>query len=283
MTRTLSSNLRAHFASETTTIATLWKVTRQDTTVLGFTNHDADIVYDGVTYMAATGFTPSEIALKDDFSVTNHDVQSILDSSAITEADLLAGVYDYAEIQVMMVNYKAVADGVVILNRGWTGQVQVRDNTFIAEVRGLTQKINQQTGNIYSPLCRAILGDAKCTVNLASFTVASEVEEVNSGISFTDSALTQDPGYFTGGEVVWTSGNNDGLRMEVKDFLSGKITLALPMPYTIEVGDEFDIIAGCDKTHTTCKTKFSNLLNFRGEPHVPGQDTILETAGTFTG
>lgn len=282
MTRSVGANLKAHFEGETTTIATLWKVTRKDATVLGFTNHDRDITYDSVTYMAATGFTPSEIALKDDFSVSNHDIESILDSSAITEADLLSGLYDFAEIEVMLINYKSIADGVVIISRGWTGQVKVKDSTFMAEVRGLSQKLNTTSGNIYSPLCRAVLGDTACGVTLASYTTSDAVDTVHSNLSFTATSLTQDPGYFTGGEVVWTSGNNDGLRMEIKEFLSAKVTLALPMPYTIAVSDTFNIIAGCDKTLATCKAKFNNIINFRGEPHVPGQDTILETAGTFS-
>ena len=94
-------------------------------------------------------------------------------------------------------------------------------------------------------------------------------------------ALTQDAGWLTGGEVIWTSGNNDGRRMEVKEFASTQVVLALPMGKSIQVGDTFDIIAGCDKTRETCQSKFSNIINFRGEPDVPGTDKLLTTAGTL--
>ena len=48
------------------------------------------------------------------------------------------------------------------------------------------------------------------------------------------------------------------------------------MPNAIAGGDQFTIVAGCDRTHTTCRDKFSNILNFRGEPYIPGQDFVLK-------
>ena len=57
----ISTQLAAHLAGEVTTLATCWKLTRRDTTIFGFTDHDQDIVYSGITYKAATGFTPTAI------------------------------------------------------------------------------------------------------------------------------------------------------------------------------------------------------------------------------
>jgi uncharacterized phage protein (TIGR02218 family) len=125
------------------------------------------------------------------------------------------------------------------------------------------------------------LGDSKCKVALASFTVAATVTEVVNNQTFKASTLSQAAGWFTGGEVVWTSGNNAGRRMEVKEFADTQVVLALPMGKSISVGDAFDIIAGCDKTRETCQSKFSNIINFRGEPDVPGTDKLLTTAGTM--
>ena len=280
--RVVSSNFATHLASEVTTLAMCWKVTRTDATVMGFTAHDADIIFDGVTYYASTGFTPTDIAAKNDFSVDNLDVQGILDSSAITEEDLMAGIYDYAEVEIFIVNYEDLTQDRMLLRRGWIGEISVSREQFIAEIRGLAQKLSQNIGRVYAPSCDAILGDARCTVTLASFTTSTTVTTVTDRQIFTASALTQDAGYFTGGEVQWTSGANTGRRMEVKEFANTQVVLALPMPDTISASDGFDIIAGCDKTAATCKATFSNLVNFRGFPHVPGRDKLFETAGTFT-
>lgn len=69
--------------------------------------------------------------------------------------------------------------------------------------------------------------------------------------------------------------------MEVKEFAETEIILALPFPYQIQVGDNFEAIAGCDKTISTCKSKFNNIINFRGEPHIPRTDQIAKTSGSI--
>ena len=45
-------------------------------------------------------------------------------------------------------------------------------------------------------------------------------------------------------------------------------------PVPVEPGDAFDIKAGCDKQFATCREKFSNAANFRGFPHMPGNDFL---------
>ncbi|WP_353285542.1 phage BR0599 family protein [Wolbachia endosymbiont (group B) of Agrotis puta] len=37
----------------------------------------------------------------------------------------------------------------------------------------------------------------------------------------------------------------------------------------ISTGDKYSILAGCDKAFLTCKNKFNNTVNFRGEPYIP--------------
>ena len=279
--RIISPQLEAHFEGGLTTLATCWKITREDSTELGFTDHDELLTIDSVDYDSIAGFTPTTVENKSNMSVDNLDVEGQVFPSKITEEDLLAGLYDYAEIEIFIVNYEDLAQGKLVVKRGRLGEVTLNSQMFQAEVRGLTQHLSQTIGDVFSPSCRAILGDSKCKVALAGFTVSATVSEVVNNQTFKATALTEVAGWYTGGEVEWTSGNNDGRKMEVKEFASTQVVLALPMGKSIQVGDTFDIIAGCDKTRETCQSKFSNIINFRGEPDVPGTDKLLTTAGTL--
>ncbi len=279
--RVISPQLEAHFAGGMTTLATCWKIIRLDGVELGFTDHDLALTIDGLEYDSIAGFTPTTVESKSNMSVDNLEVEGQTFPSKITESDLLAGMYDYAEIEIFTVNYEDLSQGRLIVKRGRLGEVTINQQMFTAEVRGLTQHLSQTIGEVYSPSCRAVLGDARCKRSLASFTITTTVTEITNNQTFKASALTQAAGYFTGGEVQWTSGNNAGRRMEVKEFAAKQIVLALPMGKSIQAGDGFKVIAGCDKTRETCRSKFNNILNFRGEPDVPGVDKLLMTAGTM--
>mgnify|MGYP001561294057 CR=1 FL=1 len=279
--RSVSPNFNAHILGEVTTLATCWKIIRTDGVIKTYTDCDRDILYATHTYLSIVGFTPSSIESKDDFSVDNVDVAGVLETGYITAPDLMAGLYDFAEVEIFQVNYLDLTQDRMMLRRGKLGEVRLQKDTFVAELRGLSELMQQHIGQLFSPSCRAILGDVRCTVNMAPFTFAGTVNAVTSSMIFTANALTQAAGYFTGGEVRWLTGANAGLKREIKEFANKQIILALPMPYTIANGDTFNALAGCDKLFATCKAKFNNAANFRGEPHVPGTDAMLKTAGTF--
>jgi len=278
--RSASAGLTAHIAGEVTNLAICWKLTLVNNTVLGFTDHTSDLTFESQLYKAATGFSPTSIETKDAYSVDNLDVAGILDSTALTEADIMAGIYDFAEVEIFMVNVTELTQGKIIHRRGWLGEVTLKNGQFVAEVRGLAQKLQQNIGEIYTPTCRAIFGDARCKVHTTSFSATGAVNTVTSRQVFISNAMTQAAGYFSGGEVQWLTGANAGRRMEVKEFANKQFVLALPMPNAIAATDTFKAIAGCDKTFNSCYSKFTNAVNFRGEPYVPGMDKMLSTAAT---
>ena len=279
--RDISTELEAHFASGCTSLATCWKLTRKDGTVMGFTDHDQDIMFESITYASISGFNPTAIENKADMSVDNRELEGQFLEIGIKQEDLLSGLYDSAEIEVFIVNYLDLSMGKLTAKRGILGEVALNGKYFHAEMRGLTQYLSQTIGKLYTPSCSAKLGDTHCKVDLSAFTVLSTVTEVINRQSFKASSLTQEAGYFTAGEVIWTSGNNQNRRMEVKDFALEQVTLVLPMGSDITVGDSFDIIAGCDKTASICSGRFNNIINFRGFPDIPGTDKMLTTAGTM--
>lgn len=276
----LSTALAAHIGASVTTLAMCWKITRRDGTVLGFTDHDVDVRYENVTYLAASGFTPSAVASSSMLNVDDLDVEGMLSANAISENDIMNGAYDYAQIEVFQLNYNDPTQGTLSLRTGWLGEVQTQGDQFVAEVRGLAQQLSQTLGDRYSAGCRANLGDARCRVDLAGFMHNGTITDVTSKSVISDSTRTQADGYFTNGTLKFTSGANAGRTLEIKNYTDGEFVAVLPFPADIAVGDTYIAVAGCDKRLVTCRDVFANAENFRGEPHVPGIDRMLQTAGT---
>ena len=352
--KTVSTALAAHLEQDTTTLATCWKVVRTDGVAFRFTDHDEDLVSDGETFKASTGFARTAIETQAGYQVDNLDIDAIFDSEDISEVDMRAGKFDYAQVLVFAVNWMDTSMGRLILRRGWLGEVTLTQRgLFSAELRGLTEPLNRNFGDVYTPLCRAELGDSECRVDtlkgprlprtgyavddlvlyfddtgafveVRKVTVAGTtadavpgdagypspistdgtVESVSS--SFTDHFMfgtvksvdsnrkfrmelehpssVADPTVNSVGVAHFANGNNAHFVVEVKKVdneAAGPpqefdVELFLKAPANIEVGDAILIVSACDKRRSTCRDQFDNIVNFRGEPDVPGQDAVLK-------
>lgn len=276
-----SAQLAAHLAGPVTTLATCWEITRRDGQIFRFTDHDRDIEVAGALYAARFGHARSAIASDASMAVDNLDVEGIIDAESLRAEELRAGLFDHAGVRIFLVNWAAPGMGILRLRRGWLGEVVLTDTgQFRTELRGLTQALQQQIGALYTPECRADLGDARCKVDLAALTVTGSVTAVAARSVFLCAISDPDPqpdGWYDGGLLTWSSGANAGLSLEVQHWEAGqgRITLYLPPGYPIAPADSFSLAPGCDKRFATCKAKFSNTLNFRGEPHVPGLDALM--------
>ena len=275
--KTLPSGLQAHLDSGTTTLAWCWKITRSDGAVFGFTDHDLTLTFAGTTFEPESGFVPSEIRAAQDFSVDAQDVEGALTSDRITETDILDGRWDNAEVEVWRVNW-AVTDQRVLMRRGNLGDIRRGRASFVAEVRSLAHWLNQTVGRTYQFSCDADLGDGRCGVNLSSplWSAAGTVEMLSGSRGFKAAALGSFASdTFPLGVVSWTTGANAGRRAEIASFASGAITLFEAPVRPIAIGDAFLATAGCDKQFATCSAKFGNGVNFRGFPHMPGEEAVL--------
>jgi uncharacterized phage protein (TIGR02218 family) len=184
---------------------------------------------------------------------------------------------------MFVVNYAELSAGTLTLRYGWLGEVRLQGEQFVAELYGLTQQLQNQLGDSYSPTCRATLGDAACGVNLASRTVSGSITSIGAPNLLYDTSRTEEAGRYTHGTIQFTSGANAGLSMEIKSYSPQTLRLMLPLPYSPAIGDIYSLTEGCDKRFATCKTRFANAINFRGEPYLIGIDRLLETSSTRNG
>ncbi|MEM7619815.1 MAG: DUF2163 domain-containing protein [Pseudomonadota bacterium] len=279
--KNLPTGMQSHLDSGATTLCWCWRVTRTDNTVMGFTDHDNDLTFENTTYKAATGFTGSEMNNALGLSVDNVDIDGALSSTSLTETDLTAGLYDNATVEIYRVNWQDVSQS-VLMRKGSIGEVRRGKHIFTAEIRGLAHNLQQPKGRLLHYGCDANLGDSRCQVSLGSSsykgtgTVLSFVDTRTFTVSGLESFTTD---WFAFGLLAWTSGLNQNRAMEVKyhtkDDSLVTIELWRNMADAIAVGHTFEITAGCDKQISTCRTKFSNISNFRGFPHIPGNDFTL--------
>ncbi len=277
--KNIPAALLAHYALPVTTLAHLWRIALTDgVRVMCVTDHDADIVFGGETYIAAAGFTPTAVQTTSDLAVDNLDVEGLLAIGLISADEVLSGALDRASVTIRRCNYKSIADGTELLRKGWLGQVTITKTGFTAELRGQLQLLQQPLGVALLPSCNADLGDSKCGVDLAPLTVAGTVGAVTSPArAWVDASLIGAVAdRFTYGVVTWLTGGNVGRRMEVKtyDMTTGAIGLQQPMFSDVLTGDTYTIVNGCDKSLSTCVSRFANAINFRGFAHIPGSDFL---------
>lgn len=281
MVKTLSSGLQAHLDGRATKMCYCWKVTRNDGLVQGFTDHDNVLTFGGVTYEASSGFTATQFAASTGLAVDNLEVEGALSSDSINEDDLAAGHYDNAKVEVYWVNWSNVAQRHIV-SRGFIGEVKRTGVMFQAELRGLSNALQQKTGRKYQRYCNAVVGDARCGINLANaaYRGSGAVDIASSSRTFTVTGLGGfSDDWFTAGVVNWLTGANAGQSMEVKlhNFINGTVSIELwqAMPFEIETGDTFTVTVGCKQDAATCNSKFNNIANFRGFNLIPGPDMLL--------
>ncbi len=279
--RSIPPGLAAHLERGATTLCHCWSLTRHDGVSFGFTDHDRDHAFDGVTFAARTGLEAAEAASELGFAVGGGEVSGALVSAGVTEDDLAAGRYDNASVATWLVNW-AAPDERLLLDVGSIGEIRRADGAFVAEVRGPMHRLDEERGRLYRATCSADLGDARCRVDLASsaFHGTGLVTASDGALGFATGSLdAYAEGLFTGGKLTWTSGANAGLVVEVKEhrLVGGTAELDLwqRAPKPIAVGDAFAVTAGCDKRLATCRGTFANVANFRGFPHMPGNDFVI--------
>jgi uncharacterized phage protein (TIGR02218 family) len=279
--RQISSDFAATLAGTITTLCHCWRVTRRDGVVQGFTDHDSDIAFAGVTFAAATGFDASDTEATLGLASAGGEVTGALSSDILTEDDLANGVWDGASVEIWLVNWSAPEQR-VLLDITTIGEVRRSEFGFTAELRSAASFLDQETGLLFQRLCSADLGDGRCKVALTAPDFACDGTLLAGATSIAFSASldrTYESGFFTGGTLTFTSGGNSGAICQIKDHtVTGpnvSFLLWTPLARPIATGDHFTVTAGCNKTLVTCREKFNNLVNHRGFPHMPGNDIII--------
>lgn len=220
--RTISPGLQAHLDGEATTLCNAWRVTRQDGTVMGFTDHDRDIAFDGLTYAAASGFEASEAEDGNGLSAEGGDVSGGFSADTIRAEDLSAGRYDGAKVEIFTVNWQDPSQR-LLLRAAELGEVRREGGLFRVELRRLTHRLDQVRGRVFGRQCDAVLGDGRCGVDLAAYrasaTVTAALDDMHVRVSGLSGFADR---FFRYGVLTFTGGAAAGLSADIEDHRRGE-------------------------------------------------------------
>ena len=262
-----------------TTLAFCWRVERRDGVCIGFTTHDRDIEIGDLSYRAAPGMLPSAISVSDGFEADTLDVSGALTSEAITAEDLDTGRWDGAAVSIFLVDWEQPEAGQVDLASGALGDVSAHSGGFTAELRGPTAELDRPVVEQTSPECRAELGDKRCRVDMAARVLVTRVVAVPGDVAVEVAAASMGANAYGYGRLRWLSGGNSALESELVSSDGRVLRLREAPPFDPAVGDLVEIREGCDKRFFTCRVRFANSANFRGEPYLPGMDLLTRYPG----
>ena len=266
----------ARLSEPLNTLAFCWRIERRDGVTIGLTSHDRDLLIGGLTYRAAPGMTPSAVRSGIGLEGEDSDVAGAVSSDAIGAADLMAGRWDGAALELRLTQWEAPGVLWLLLAQGEMGAVACKGGAFTAELLGAAAVLGGPVVPSTSPDCRARLGDMACRVDMAGrrrIVAVAGAEEADVAIAGLEA------GAYAFGTLRWLSGANAGLVQAVLDNGAGGVSLNDPPAFAVAAGTLALLTEGCDRQLATCAARFGNAVNFRGEPYLPGMDLLTRYPG----
>ncbi len=263
--------MRVFFDRELDVAATFWRIFRRDGIALGFTSHDRNLVFCGMTHRAAPGMIPAAIRMTSDLSEDSAGVEGALSHDAIREVDLASGLFDHAGIEIGIVDWETLDHHTMY--SGTLGKIEDDRSSFSAELRSAKQVLEQDLVPRTSPTCRAIFCAPGCGLSASKYTknvVLGAVDFDLNRVQFAGSIGND----YVDGQLRFLAGPQTGLVFGILDSKDNWLTLDRPMNENIEIGTPAELQEGCDHTLATCSGRFGNAINFRGEPFLPGNDLL---------
>ncbi|WP_066560534.1 DUF2163 domain-containing protein [Croceicoccus bisphenolivorans] len=263
---------RRWFSTELESVATWWRVFRQDGVTVGFTSHDRDLVFDHIRHLTAPGMVPSAVRLSSDLEPDSAEITGALDHETINAADLAMGRFDGARVEMGLVDWTTMESRIIYA--GTIGSVSQDGPTYSADLSSVKSVLARQRIPQTSPTCRAHFCGPGCNLSIARFTREAIVDAVYLAENALAVSGLIDVSKFLGGSVIFLDGQEAGIEMSVAAIDGGKLVLNRIFDTSVAVGHRIELREGCDHRWFTCSDRFANAVNFRGEPFLPGNDLL---------
>lgn len=259
-----------------TSLAFCWRLERSDGAGLALTSADRDIATSETVYRSAPGVTPGAIGRSIGLEPDSGEVAGALAADSLSDDDLAQGRWNGASVKLVALDWGAPGAEPVPLLGGELGEVSIDGDGFSAELRGAAARLSRPPCPSTSPECRAALGDKKCGVDLAGRTIRAKVVSASASVLELDQPIDAK---FLFGRLRYLSGSNCGRATVVLAASGTEISLRDMPREEVVAGTVIELREGCDKRFETCVSRFTNAVNFRGEPHLPGTDLLTRYPG----
>lgn len=261
---------------ELTSLALCWRLERSDGAGIAVTSHDTPLTHDQIAHSPATGIVPAAVTRSLGLEPHSSEISAALSVNSLDETDLALGRWDGARGRLTAVDWPNTAMAGIELLTGELGNVAIDGDSFSAELRGAATKLDAPVCPATSAECRAQFGDKSCRVDLAGRTRAATVIAASYGLLTLEQSVDSN---FVLGRLRYLSGTNCGIATTIVAVAGNQVTVRDLPRAPVEVGCRIEIREGCDKRFQTCVERFANAINFRGEPHLPGNDLLTRYPG----
>ena len=261
---------------ELTSVAMCWRLERSDGAGLALTSHDQPVRSEGIEHEPEPGIVPAAVTRRLGLEPHSGEVAGALSSEALDSADLALGRWDGARVSLSVADWQDEEASPIPLISGEIGSVSIDGDSFSVDLRGAAAKLDDAICPATSAECRAQFGDKQCRVDLAGRTIVAAV------VSSSGGELTLDRSFddkFVLGRLRYLSGANCGVTTVVLAVDGAAVTIRDLPRASIDDGCRVELREGCDKRLQTCVERFANAINFRGEPHLPGNDLLTRYPG----
>ena len=257
-------------------LAFCWTVERGDGAGIALTSHDRPLTVNGTLHEPSCGISPAAVSRSVGLKHEPAEVRGSLGDGGLGDDDLVSGRWRGARTRLTAVSWSDETE-VADLFQGELGEVSLSDREFSAELVGPTAKLSVPACPVTSPECRASFGDRSCRVDLRGRSMrAAIIESGTEGLRL-DRAI---PEAYRWGRLRYLSGANCGLSSAIISVSGDSIQLREMPRGDIGAAEAVDLIEGCDRRFATCADRFGNAANFRGEPHLPGNDLLARFPGS---
>lgn len=251
---------------------------------LGFTSLDSSVTLaaHSLTFFPTAGLHPSTTE-SESGKPSNFELRGIFESVGVTEADLLAGKWNGAEIELWRMNYADLTMGEEVLFRGVISHFTDHQDYFKAEIVGLANRMSTNFGGMTSRICRRVRTftdfPGECGYQDPTTHGFDSQRQVIADTIISRLAIDFDgyesvpADFYTNGKAECLTGENEGIAREIQSgVVSGgllHVVLKRAFPLTVTAGDDFELTVGCNGTLERCMY-LDNVIERHAEDYIPG-------------